>query len=90
MLLSEIIHARAGREVVSILRAAMQHDEQTPPADWVTARNIKLVAAATGGARKGAAQELSPLRDLERLAVLNNRQGIQVQTSKLTPGDGAD
>jgi hypothetical protein len=90
MLLSEIIHAGAGREVVSILRAAMQHHEQTPPADWVTTRNIKLVAAATDGAGKGAAQELSPLRDLQRLAGLNIRQGIKVQTSKLTLGEGAD
>jgi hypothetical protein len=90
MLLSEIVHAGSSREVVSILRATMQHHDQTSPANCVTTRNIELVAAAPGGARKGAAQELSTLWDLECLAGLKTRQGIKVQASKLAPGECPD
>jgi hypothetical protein len=90
MLLSEIVHAGSSREVVSILRATMQHHDQTWPADWVTTRNIELVAAAPGGAGKGAAQELSTLWDLECLAGLNTRQGTKIETPKLALGECPD
>jgi hypothetical protein len=56
----------------------------------VTTRNIELVTAAPGGARKGAAQELSTLRDLECLAGLKTRQGIKIETPKLTLGECPD
>jgi hypothetical protein len=90
MLLSEIVHAGSSREVVSILRTAMQHHEQTSPANCVTTRNIELVAATPGGAGKRAAQELSTLWDLECLASLKTRQGTKVQTSKFAPGECPD
>jgi hypothetical protein len=61
----------------------MQHYEQTPPAGWVTTRNIELVAPAPGRAGKGAAQELSALWDLECLAGLNTHQGIKTETPNL-------
>jgi hypothetical protein len=90
MLLSEIVHAGSSREVVSILRATMQHHEQTSPANCVTTRNIELVAAASGGARKGAAQELSTLWDFECLAGLKTRQDIKIEIPKLALGECPD
>jgi hypothetical protein len=61
----------------------MQHYEQTPPAEWVTTRDIELVAAAPSGAGKGSAQKLSTLWDLECLAGLNTHQAIKTETPKL-------
>ena len=55
MLLGESIHACTCREVVGILRAAMQHDEQGASACLRTARNIELVVSATRRAGKGPA-----------------------------------
>jgi hypothetical protein len=56
----------------------------------VTTRNIELVAAAPGGAGKGAAQELSTLWDLECLAGFKTRQGIKIETPKLALGECPD
>ena len=55
MLLCESIHACACCEIVCILRAAMQHDEQGTSARLMTAGNIELVASCTGRAGKGFA-----------------------------------
>src|SRR5262245_21211873 len=90
MLLSEIVHACASREVVSILHATMQHHDQTSPANCVTTRNIKLVAAAAGGAGKGAADELSTLCDLQCLAGLKTRQGIKIEAVKIALSECPD
>src|SRR5262249_55810392 len=68
MLLGESLHAGTCREIVDILRAAMQHDEQGASTCLRMTGNIELVLSLTGLAGKGPAQELSPVRDLERLA----------------------
>ena len=79
MLLGESIHACACREVVCILRAAMQHDEQGASALLMTAGNIELVVSSPGRAGKGSAQELSAFRDLERLTRPTKCQPIETE-----------
>ena len=83
MLLGQSIHARPCREVVGILRAAMQHDKQRAFARMRPAmRNIELVDATSCGAGKGARKELSSVRDLEQLARLCARQAIETYAGK--------
>jgi hypothetical protein len=53
-------------------------------------RNIKLVAAAPGGAGKGAAYELSTLCDLECLAGLRTRQGFKIEAARIAVGERPD
>ena len=56
MLLSQSIHAGPCGEVVGILRAAMQHDDQwAASAGMMTTRNIELVASPSGSAGIGPA-----------------------------------
>src|SRR5262249_15990145 len=82
MLLGESSHAGTYREVVGILRAAMQHDEQGESTCLRMARSIELVLSITGLARKSPAQELSPVRDLERLARPTECQLIKAEAWK--------
>src|SRR5262249_49913076 len=68
MLLNESIHAATCREVVGILRAAVQHDEQGASTCLSMAWNIELVVSATGSAGKRPAYELSSLPYLHPLS----------------------
>jgi hypothetical protein len=80
------IHARACCEVIDILRAAMQHDDQwTASAGMMTARNIEFVASPSGGAGIGPAYVLSAIGDLERLARPDARQTMETEARKPGP-----
>ena len=79
MRLGALVHARPHREVVSILRAAMQHHQQRAPAFGQAPRNIELVVSAPGGAGEGPAQELSAVRHLDNLCRSGDFQRIEVE-----------
>ena len=68
MLLGKTVHARSRREVVSVLRAAMQHHQQRATALREPARNVELVVSAPRRAGKGPAQELSAIRNVDTLS----------------------
>src|SRR5512144_243378 len=82
MLLGERVHAGPRREVISVLRAAMQHHQQCAFALLELARNVEPVVSASRRAGKGPAQELSALRDLERLGGPRPRQCIETEAWK--------
>ena len=77
--LGALVHARPHREVVSILRAAVQHHQQPAPAFGQAPRNVELVVSAPGGAGEGPAQELSAVRHLDNLCRSGDFQRIEVE-----------
>ena len=57
LLLRDLVHARAGGEIVRRLRAAVQHHDEGQALPAITARNVELVGPAAGLARKGVLVE---------------------------------
>ena len=88
MLLRQVVHAGSCGEVVGILRAAMQHDDQWAASDgMMTSRNVELVASPSRDAGIGPVQVLSAVGDLERLARLDSRQAIEPEAWKSRPAE---
>ena len=85
MLFGESIHAGPCREVIGVLRAAMQHDQQSRLVGVTTVRNIELVASASSSAGIGPTQKLGTVRNLEGLARPDARQSINPKAWKLGP-----
>jgi hypothetical protein len=63
VLLGEAVHAGARREVVRILLAAVQHDDQRNRPSRQGGRHVELVGAPPLGAGEGALLEQGALRD---------------------------
>ena len=62
----EAVHARADGEVVGVLRAAVQHDDQGNRAASGALRNIDLVVPGAGGAGEASPEIGGPLGDRDR------------------------
>ena len=59
MLLGEIVHAGAGREVGCVLHAAVEHDDERHAVAGVAGGNVEVVAARPGGLAVGEVADLA-------------------------------
>ena len=66
--LGDGVHVRAGREVVRVLLAAMQHDDEAARPIGRRSGNVELVASRSGRAGEGPGQELCAIRNWRRPA----------------------
>ena len=62
VLLGELVHPRAGREVQSVLLAAVEHDHKRNGFTGVARRNVEVVAAGPGAFGVGEVADLTPWR----------------------------
>ena len=80
MLLGHLVHARAGREIVGRLGAAVQHHDERQRLPAISARHVELVGAAPGLIGVGPLQELAPVRhDVGRARRRPIDEAIQVR-----------
>ena len=84
--LGQPVHAGADREILGILRAAVQHDDERARPLGQAGRDVEPVVAAAGGAGDGAAEEGGTVRHDDGGAARHGRAGAQPAQRLGEPG----